>query len=38
MLECSPANPIELGPSFELVRERSYGDSMVRVLRKDERE
>lgn len=38
MLECSPANPIDLGPRFELVRERSYGESMVRVLRKAERE
>lgn len=38
MLECSPANPIDLGPRFELVRERSYGESMIRVLRKGERE
>lgn len=31
IVECSPENPIEIG--LELVRERSYGDTMIRAYR-----
>ena len=31
IVECSPDNPIEIG--LELVRERAYGDTMIRAYR-----
>ena len=31
IVECSPENPIEIG--LELVRERAYGDTMIRAYR-----
>ncbi|MDP9188835.1 MAG: RsmD family RNA methyltransferase [Actinomycetota bacterium] len=34
MIESSPRNPIELGTGLEPVRERTYGRTLVRVLRK----
>lgn len=31
IVECSPDNPVEIG--LELVRERAYGDTLVRIYR-----
>lgn len=36
MAESSPRSPLDLGSGLELVRERAYGDTLVRILRKAE--
>lgn len=36
MVEGSPAAPPGLGSELELMRERAYGDSLVRIWRREQ--